>query len=301
MNKLVLDVGGTALKYALMDDEAKIIESGSIDTPHDTFETFINTICDIYKKYRQDIDGIALSLPGNIDSDTGHIYAPGALTYNANKNIIEELHKHIDINISVENDGKSAALAEVWKGRLTDCQDGVVLVLGSGIGGGIVHNRQIIKGKHFFAGEVSFLATNLNQVDMSSCFAMQGSTIALVMKVAQMKNIDFKDLNGIKVFEMIDNGDVDALKAFDDMTTVITNQIYNLQCLLDPEKILIGGGVSKQKLLLETIQNKLEVLYKGFPFPIPHAQVETCMYYNDSNLIGALYNHLLHFGGINNE
>lgn len=302
MNTLVLDIGGTAIKYAVMDEKATIIEQNSMPTPHDNLETFIKTICDLYKKYQDQVQGLAISMPGNIDSDTGHIYAPGALLYNANTNIMEELHRHIDVNISVENDGKSAALAELWKGHLANCQSGVVLVLGSGIGGGIIQDRKVIKGNHFFAGEVSYLMTDLTKdVGMDNMFAMKSSTISLVMRVAKAKNINFESIDGKQVFTWIKEGDKDALKAFDDMTTVLTHQIYNLQCLLDPEKILIGGGVSKQKLLIETVQKKLEAMYNGFPFPIPRAQVEACKYHNNSNLIGALYNYKIHFGGLHHE
>lgn len=301
MKKLVLDIGGTFIKYAIMDNEANIYEKGKKDTPHESLEQFIQLVCEIYETYQNDVDGIAISMPGNIDSDTGQIYTPGALIYNANTNIIEELHRYIDKPISVENDGKSAALAEVWKGHLSDCDDGIVLVLGSGIGGGIVHNRQLIKGKHFFAGEVSFLATDLSDVSMQNVFAMKGSTIALVARVAQMKGIAFESIDGKKVFEWIKAGDEDALKAFDDMTTALATEIYNLQCLLDPEKILIGGGVSKQEILIEKIQEKLDSIYAHFEMPVPRAQIDICKYHNDSNLIGALYNYQLHFGGKNND
>ena len=85
------------------------------------------------------------------------------------------------------------------------------------------------------------------------------------------------------------------------MTTDLAGQIYNLQCLLDPEKILIGGGVSKQKILLEKIQEKLDQIYDKFPLPVPKADIDVCRYYNDSNFIGGLYNYQLHFGGIDYE
>lgn len=297
MKKLVLDVGGTFVKYALMDDEAQLYEKGSLDTPHTTLEAFVQLICDLYHTYQDEVDGLALSLPGNIDSDTGQIFAPGALTFQANVNIIEELHRYLDIPIAVENDGKSAALAEVWKGNLADCQDGIVLVLGSGIGGGIIHQRKLIKGSHFFAGEVSYLTTDLSGIDLSNIFAMKASTIALVMHVANLKNIDFHSIDGKIVFEWIKAGDKEACIAFDDMTTALAHQIYNLQCLFDPEKILIGGGVSKQTILIETIQKKLDALYVNIPFTIPHAKVEACLHHNDSNLIGALYHYQVQFGG----
>ena len=300
IKKLVFDVGGTFIKYALMDNEAYIFEKGKVKTPLTSIDEFINQIIKIYEIYKNDVNGIAFSMPGNIDSATGHIYTPGALSYNANVNIIDELHKHIDIKISIENDGKSAALAEVWKGNLKDCNDGIVLVLGSGIGGGIVHNKKVMKGQHFFAGEVSFLASDLSKpVDMSNNFAAKGSTIALVMRTAMLKDIPFDSINGEQVFEWIQNNDKEALQAFDEMTTVLATQIYNFQCLLDPERILIGGGASKQDILIETIQKKLDSIYDCFPVPAPRAQIDVCKYHNDSNLIGALYNYQLQFEDIN--
>ena len=70
---LGLDVGGSAIKYALMDKEANFIEKGTIPTPLDTKEHFIEAIVSIYNKYEDKVEGLALSMPGNIDSDTGHI------------------------------------------------------------------------------------------------------------------------------------------------------------------------------------------------------------------------------------
>ena len=164
MSKLVLDVGGSAIKWAVMDDDAAILEKGEIKTPLDSFESFMKAVVELYES-KADIEGIAISLPGNIDVSTGYVYAPGALSFNANRNIVDEIHKYIKLPVSVENDGKCAALAEVWKGKLKDHKDGIVLIIGTGIGGGVVIDRKVLKGQHFFAGEFSYLITDINQPD----------------------------------------------------------------------------------------------------------------------------------------
>ena len=92
---LGLDVGGSAIKYALMDKEANFIEKGTIPTPLDTKEHFIEAIVSIYNKFEDKVEGLALSMPGNIDSDTGHIDTPGALEFNYNTNIFDSLHEKI--------------------------------------------------------------------------------------------------------------------------------------------------------------------------------------------------------------
>lgn len=297
MKKLVYDVGGTFIKYALMDDDAKIYDKGKIETPKDTKEHFMDTIESIYKQYRYEVDGLAFSLPGNIDTETGYIYTPGALMYNANTNFFDTIHSRIDLPVSVENDGKSAALAELWKGNLKDVQDGAVLILGTGVGGGFIHHRKLLKGKHFFSGEVSFLMTNFEVLDFYHAFGLKGSATGLIMEAATRKNIDPSLLDGKKIFAGIEEGDKDYMEALDVIARNIAAQIYNIQCFLDPERVCIGGGISKQPLLLEKIKENLEMIKGKIPVPFPDVDVTTCAFYNDSNLIGALYNYNIHHGG----
>ncbi len=290
MKKVVIDIGGTSIKYALMDMEANIYDQKETATPRDSLDSLLNVICNIYYQY-EEVDGIALSMPGNIDSDTGQIYTPGSLVYNENINIIDKLHERLKVMISVENDAKCAALAEVWKGNLKDCDDGIVLIIGTGIGGGIVHQKEVIKGKHFFAGEVSYLVCDMEEFDFKNAFALKGSTTALIQKTAVLKHMDPSVLDGKKVFELIANNDEDACLAFDEMCTYLAKEIYNLQCIFDPEKILIGGGISRQPILLTRISEKIDQLYKKIPVAIPHPRLDVCRFYNESNLIGALYHY----------
>lgn len=291
MKKLVFDVGASSIKYALMDDDANIFDKGSEVTPQDTLDHFIDVLQSIYEIYKTQIDGIALSIPGTVDANIGQIYAPGGLLYNENVNLKDKIHTFTNVPVSLENDGKSAALAEAWKGNLADCKDGIVIVLGSGIGGGIIKDGKLLKGKHLFAGEFSYIIQG-EDVSFMSVWALQGSTTALLMEVAKKKQVELKDLDGYKVFKMIEEQDPDACAALDAVAGNLARGIYNLQCILDPQKVLIGGGISQQPILLEKIQEELDKIYAMIPFQIPHVQLETCCYYNDSNLIGALYNFL---------
>lgn len=292
MKKLVFDVGASAIKYALMDDDANICERGKEITPQDTLQHFLEIIKTIYQKYQDKIDGIAFSIPGTIDSKTGQIYAPGGLMYNENINLANEIKAFTDLPVKLENDGKCAALAEVWKGNLKDCQDGAVIVVGSGLGGGIIKDGRLMKGRHLFAGEFSYVFQGTSGSFMDSAWTLKGSTIALIREVAANKQMDMSQLDGYKIFQMIESGDTIATQALENVAKNLAIGIYNLQCILDPEKILIGGGISQQPLLISKIQEELDVIYNSLPFEIPHAIVENCCFYNDSNLIGALYNFL---------
>lgn len=293
MKKLVFDVGASAIKYALMDNDAHIYEKGKEVTPHDHFEHFLTILQTIYEKYQNEIDGIALSLPGTIDSELGQIYAPGGLLYNENINLVNEMHRFTQLPIAIENDGKSAALAEVWKGHLKDCQNGIVIVVGSGLGGGIIKDGQLWKGEHLFAGEFSYIYQGEGTSFMENAWAVKGSTTALIMDVARRKNLEMSQLDGYRIFGLIEQLDQDACAALQTLAQNLAIGIYNLQCILDPQKILIGGGISQQPILIEKIQEELDKIYENIPFDIPHAHIENCCYYNDSNLIGALYRFLM--------
>jgi predicted NBD/HSP70 family sugar kinase len=292
MEYLVLDIGGSAIKYALMTEELEFIEKGKVPTPMDTIENFVEAVGGIYDKYKDKIQGMAISMPGVLDSERGYAYSGGALNYNCDKEIVKILEERCNTKITIENDGKCAALAEVWKGSLKDYNDGVVVVLGTGVGGGIIKDRKLHKGRHFFAGEFSFMTTNINDPEeFENCWGNVSGSKELINGVAKVKNIAAEELDGFKVFEYANNGDEEVLKVLDNFTYKLAVQIFNLQCVLDPEVFAIGGGISAQDILLEYIKKNIDKHYKMFEmFNFPKPNVVRCEYRNDANLIGALYN-----------
>lgn len=296
MNYLVFDVGGSAIKYALMNEKAEIYEKGQVSTPEDTIEHFVETIGSIFDSYKEKIEGIAISMPGRIDSDKGYAYTGGALLYNYDQPIVQILQKRCPVPIAIENDGKAAALAEVWMGNLSDCNDGIVVVLGSGIGGGIIKDKKLHKGCHFTAGEFSCILTN-NKLSKnnSPMWAHQSGFSALLKPVAKVKKIPLKQLDGHKVFEMANQGDEEVLKILDDYCYKLVIQLFNLQYIYDPEKIAIGGGISAQDILMEYIQRNVEKIANSLEYNIVVPQVVCCKFRNDSNLIGALFNYITRF------
>ena len=124
---LALDIGGSAIKYALMTNEGAFVEKNKVKTPLDCIESFVEVIGKIYDNYKNQIKGIAISMPGLIDAERGYAYTGGFLTYNSDKEIVKILQKRCPVKITIENDGKCAALAEVWQGSLKGCKYGAVI------------------------------------------------------------------------------------------------------------------------------------------------------------------------------
>lgn len=159
MKYLVIDIGGSFIKYALMDEAYNVMTTDQLSTPKEGREALIEAIGGLYDQFAGEIGGMALAAPGIIDSENGYFYTGGALRYNEGFAMKEALLRRCPTRIHIENDGKCAAMAEAELGSLSDVENGVVLVLGTMIGGGIIAGGKLYKGSHFSAGEVSFVCT----------------------------------------------------------------------------------------------------------------------------------------------
>lgn len=288
---LVLDVGGSSIKYALMNEECNFIEKGKVKTPLDCIENFVETIGQIYDNYKEIIEGIAISMPGIIDPKKGYTYTGGFLTYNCDKEIVKILEKRCPTRITIENDARCAALAELWKGSLKGCKHAAVIVFGTGVGGSIIIDGKVHRGKNFFAGEFSYMRNNAGiKNDVNNIWAVNNGSKALIKSFAEKKGLNPEEVDGFKIFESINSGDEQSLQILDSFANNIAAQIINIQCIFDPEKISIGGGISEQPIFIEYINKNLQEQYNSIDFYMPKIEVEKCTFCNDSNLIGALYN-----------
>ncbi|MBR1729020.1 MAG: ROK family protein [Selenomonadaceae bacterium] len=308
MKITVIDVGGTFIKYACMNESAEIISRGIVETPKSGREEFINRLVEIFESMK-DAEGIAISLPGIIDADRGYCVTSGALKFNDNFAIVEALQKKCSVNISIENDARCAAIAEMTLGNLKDVNDGFVMVFGTGIGSAIIKNKKIHRGYHFSAGEISFLITNQDgSIFDEDMFGFKCSTRGLCDMYDEEKFLtrlsDFygeEDMfppelvDGRLFFDQVHSGDKFAIECFDRFTRLIAVQIINIQLILDPERIAIGGGISAQKIFIDKINEHLNKIYDKSKYDLPRAEVVACKFLNDANLIGALQNYLEKF------
>ena len=122
-NYLCIDVGGTSMKCAIIDDDANIIQQKSIKTPP-TLEEMYQAMKECFDSFKEHNPvGLALSMPGAVDSDTGVIGGASALDYIHGPNIKHDLEALLNVTVEMENDANCAALAEVWKGAGKDVDD----------------------------------------------------------------------------------------------------------------------------------------------------------------------------------
>ena len=293
MKYLCIDVGGTFTKFALMDEECHFFEKDKIPTEKDNLDQFIGMFEKLYQRYKDQISGIAICAPGMIDSKTGFMYNGGSIFCVKNINIVELLQDRLNIPVTIENDARCAALAELWKGSLSDCKTAIALIVGTAVGGAVIVDKKVLRGKNFMAGEFSYLFTNENKwYDRSNLLAEKGGVPGLLKLVAEKKKISEDDLTGEKIFSMANQGDQETLDCLRQYCRQLAIQITNYQFIIDPDKIAIGGGISVQPIFLEIIKEELRNLNQAFPYTMPIPDVVACRFFNDSNLIGALYVHL---------
>lgn len=288
MRVLVIDIGGTFIKYACMKEDMLILTKGKVATPQEDREQLIEAIGKIYDEM-PDVSGIAISMPGIIDSENGYCSMGGALPYNDDFYLRHSLYQRCPVKIYMENDAKCAAMAEASVGSLKDVKDGFVLIFGTMIGGAFIKNHKLHKGKHFSAGEVSYIATVRDGMPtVEDVWGNRCGTPYLCNLYAGKKGLDPSKVDGVMVFEGVNNQDADAVACLVQYTKEIAVQIFNLQNVLDPERFAIGGGISSQPIFIEYIKNNLKVLYAKCPYHVPQAEVVSCKFQNDANLVGAL-------------
>lgn len=295
---LVIDIGGTFVKYGVMSESGELLSKGKRGVQRNNLQELQDVLYTIVDAQDlEQIQGIALSCPGTVDVDTGMVYHGGSFPFLHEVNLARLLADRYDMDVSIENDGKCAALAELWLGSVKHAKDSVVLVLGSGIAGGIIMDGKLQRGKNLSAGEVSYVMSRIDPVTKEAAyFGLESSAVEMVRRIGEMKGLD-NPADGEAVFELINQHDPDAYGVFDTYCTQIAVQIMNLQYILDPELFAIGGGISAQPVVLERIEWAIGELKRINPLHKANPRITACTFGNDANLYGALY-HFLNSRGV---
>ena len=300
---LVFDIGGTNLKYALLDSAGNIIEKDKKPTVKSGLNDFLKEMYEIADQYKGKFKGIAISCPGKIDVDNKIIHFGGSLPFLDGANIQELFGDKYGVPVGVENDGKAAALAEMWLGALKDVVSGEMLTLGSEVGGGIVVSGQLIHGAHFQAGELSFMRYDMNCADWSGFTGQKGSAVNMIKRVNEaLGNSDLED--GQKAFEAINAGNAQALQIFEEYCADVANIILSVQAVVDGERVVIAGGISAQDIVIETIRKQYQALANKFyrvNNELTMPEIVRAKFENDANIYGALYALLLDINGQSEE
>lgn len=294
-NYFGIDVGGTFVKWARLDGNLHVLKRGSVPTNFSNASEVVDTLVNLAKEQGAGVAGMGVSVPGGVyeGDDDGTVHRGGSLTYMDGCPLGKLLRDALRVPVAVNNDGKCCALGEYAAGALRGTKVGVVLAIGTGIGGGIVIDGKVLRGAHCFAGEMSFLRNDvLRPMSEDNCFGFTGSWRSLANAVIVRKGLPADaQVDGKQVFDWIEKGDEAARQGLDDYALRFDAQLVNLQAVIDPEVFVISGGVSRRPQLIEAMRAQMPKAllgYEGGLSGIPVPQVKRAELGNDANLYGAV-------------
>lgn len=283
--KIAIDIGGTEIKAAVVDQSLNFIEYIKTPTPNniDTFieDKIYNIVMTFQKSYQMSPLYVGISSAGVIDERRGIVEYAGPTIPNYVNTDFKCLLKPLYAQVNVFNDVNAALLGELVFHDYS-AQNIFCLTLGTGIGGAFYNKySQLYNGERNRANEIGYL---LFDRQTNKTFEQRASTTALKTLMLE-KGFIYQD-NVPKLFELADQQDNLALSILNQWSDSIAEGIAQIQIIYDPGLILIGGGVSSQgKNLLKYIVPKVE---HYLPEQYGHAHIQTTRTQNHAALYGAV-------------
>lgn len=278
---LAIDVGGTKIYNAIIDEKGKILtEVEKYPTPK-TFEEIETTFKSIIEKYENDVDTIAFSTCGAVNNqNTGIVGSTGNIAKEYPSMKFQELSNK---PVFVENDANCAAWAEYKIGASQNTTVSVMITLGTGVGGGIIINGKLLKGQNGAAGEMHFKMSNqkLRKCSCGSwdCFEIYASGTGLKLTAEEIsKNPDITTYDVVEGAAKNNQLMVEILKRWQND---ITDGIIGLANLFDPDCVVLSGSMA-EFVDTETIEKTVNSTIVTTPTKIKKAQAG-----NYSGMIGA--------------
>ncbi len=292
MSYLVFDFGGTLTKFAVINGDGQIAfkdERPSGRSLNELLEHVKLVFNYTSLKYGH-IKGIGMSIPAVTDADKGIIVSEGALKYVKNVELKKCVEALLNVPVEMENDGNCAALAEAYDGAAALYERSAVVVCGTGIGGALINDKKIIKGAHLHAGEFGYNTLIMDSgTGQIGTWSEHGSVGALVNRVNKRKGVHSK-LSGEEIFVLAESGDDIAIEEIDRYYLIMAMGVHSVQYSIDPDVILLGGGISRRPDFIERMEEKLDHIYVQMPHASVRPILKCCKHFNDANLLGAYYN-----------
>lgn len=261
---VAVDLGGTTVKMGLFSARGEIIEKWEIPTRKEEHGAYIlgDIGTSIVEKLKErgldakDVIGIGIGVPGQVIEESTVIECVN-LGWGC-VDVAKELREHTGISVvKVANDANVAALGEMWKGGGEGYKNLVMVTLGTGVGGGIIVNGEILTGSNGAAGEIGHITLNLEEPNACNCgkrgcLEQYASATGIVReaKRALLASDEPSSLRGIEkltakdVFDEAKKGDTLALKMVDQLTKYLGIALSHISHTIDPQAFVIGGGVS---------------------------------------------------------
>ena len=242
---LAIDVGGTKIYSAIIDENGEILSEIEKHATPKTFDEIKSTFRQIIEKHEDNVDVIAFSTCGAVNNQNDGIV--GSTGNIANDYPLIKFQELSDKPVYVENDANCAAWAEYKIGASKGCANSVMLTLGTGVGGGIIVNNKLLKGKNGAAGEMHFKMYSDKRRKCScgswDCFEIYASGKGLKLTAEEM--LDNPDVTTYDVVEGVAKGDKKMTDFLNRWQNDIANGIIGLANIFDPDCIILSGSMAE--------------------------------------------------------
>lgn len=311
MKKLIgIDLGGTTVKFAILTEEGEIEQKWSIETDiQDGGKNIVPNIIEsinhrlsLYGLSSHDFLGIGMGSPGTVDRHKGNVIVAYNLNWSTFQPVKELIENGTGIPFYIDNDANVAALGERWKGAGEDGMEVVFVTLGTGVGGGIIADGNLIHGKVGAAGEIGHIIVDSDGYKCTcgnqGCLETVASATGVV-RLARDFSEKFSGKSELKW--LIDDGQevtaktvFDHAKRGDKLALIVVDKFYyylglacgNIGNILNPETIVIGGGVSAAgDMLLKGVEDYFQKF--AFPSVRTSTKLKLAQLGNDAGVIGA--------------
>lgn len=292
---ICIDIGGTSIKYGVIQEDGVFLTTGEMPTEAQQYggPGIMEKAKRIIETYKTEYhpEGICISTAGMVDCEKGKItYASPLIPDYTGTEIKAELEKCYGIPCEVENDVNCAGLAEYSSGAAKGCKVVLMLTIGTGIGGCIVLDGKVFHGFSNSACEVGYMHMD------DSDFQTLGAASILSKKVSQWKGDSEEKWDGYHIFEEAKKGDMICNRAIDQMIEILGKGIANICYVINPEVVVLGGGIMAQE---EFLRGKIQDAVKKYLISSieEHTKIVFAKHQNDAGILGAFY----HFCGVNKK
>jgi glucokinase len=307
-----LDVGGTSMKAAVVDDTGKAFPSATLPTEAAKGQEHgLNQMCATIRraiaaagKVEKDIAAIGVATPGTMDIPAGIILDPPNLRPWQNVPVRDYISTTFRLPTAFQNDANAAAFGEYWVGAGRDVKSMVMFTLGTGIGGGVILDDHVLEGQHSHGAEVGHMKIDLGKNRQCGCgrwgcLEAFASATAIVKRaheavasvqgnsiLKELLSTTHEDLPAKVVFQAADRGDEVARKVVDDTAYCLAVGAMNMMHIIDPDMVVFAGGmIAAGEPFLNRIKHYIREL--AFPVPAEKTIVRYAALGSDAGFIGA--------------
>jgi glucokinase len=300
------DLGGTNLRAATIDLAGTISSRvrhpspGNAENPEDVVRALVAAALECERQTVSAggvIHGASIAVPGIVDTGNALVIRAPNVPSLDNFQLKEALQRELDWPVVLENDANAAAVGEMWMGAGRGCRSIICLTLGTGVGGGIILDGQLWRGADGFAGEIGHMTVDPFNSPKCNCgnqgclemFASATGVVRLTHEALSQfpdSSLAGTEVTATKVFEAGLVGDKLALAVFSAMGTYLGIGLASLINLLNPEMIVIGGGVANAWQLFEKDMRE-QVAQRAFPLPAARVRIVPAECGDDAGLLGA--------------